>query len=107
MKTPIRMKQKSVTKVHLGMSGKMEMSAKPVSSDAASKGISAQPANPLTEAENKGNPGPAPSQKTSNTSEQGTGAPEERVSPGTKPEADKQPAMKDLEQSPSQDPKSI
>lgn len=103
-KVPIRMKNKMLSKVHLDSSGNMVISAVKAASDLASKGISAQPAGPMTEAENAGNPNPPPSQSTSLAgTEPSTGAPAERVAPETMPEADKQPAMKDLEQSPSQD----
>lgn len=102
MKVPIRMKNKQVSKIYLNPTGQMAIEGVKSTSDSASKGISAQPAGPLTELENKGNPGLPPSQTTPNLSEQSTGAPTERVSPEKKPEADKQPGMKELEQAPVQ-----
>ncbi len=103
MKTPIRMKNKLTSKIHLDTSGNMVMTSTQAASDAPSKGISAQPAGPMTEEENTGLPGLPPSQTSTMGNEQPTGAPTERVAPETVPEADKQPAMKDLEAPPSQD----
>jgi len=107
MKTPIRMKNKQVSKIYLNSSGQLAMEGKKSTSDSASKGISAQPAGPLTEAENKGNPGLPPSQTTPMLNEQSTGAPTERVAPDMKADVDKQPAMKDLEQAPNQEMKKL
>lgn len=103
-KVALRMKNKKMSKIHLDSSGQMAITAVQAASDLASKGISAQPANPLTVEENKGNPGPLPSERTSLAgTEVSTGGPAERVAPETVPEADKQPAPKDLEQSPAKD----
>lgn len=101
-KVNIRMKNKMLSKVHLDSGGQMVISAVKAASDAASKGISAQPAGPLTEVENKGNPGVPPSQLTAKTSEPGTGAPAERVAPDALPEKDVQPALRELTDAPSQ-----
>lgn len=102
-KVVMRMKNKMLSKVHLDSGGAMAITGTKATSDAASKGISAQPAGPLTEAENKGNPGLPPSQVASTKlSEPSTGAPAERVAPDSIPEKDVQPPMKDLSTAPSQ-----
>lgn len=101
-KVALRMKNKMLSKVHLDPSGNMVISGLKAASDAASKGISAQPAGPLTMEENAGNPNPPPSSLSSLPSEPATGAPAERVAPATLPEKDVQPAPKDLSTAPSQ-----
>ena len=99
-KTPLRMKNKMLTKIHLDGSGAMVLEAVKASSMAASLGVSAQPAGPLEAEANAGNPGPLPSSLSLPT-EPGTGGPAERTAPATMPEADTQPAEKDLLQSPA------
>lgn len=73
MATPIRMKKKDVTRIHLDTSGNMAMKPTPVSSDAASKGASAQPAGPMTAQETTGLPGGKSIHETPTQSEEGTG----------------------------------
>lgn len=70
MATPIRMKNKSMNRIHLGPSGAMEILVVKAASDAPSKGASAQPAGPLTTQESTGlTSGP----KTPLGTEEGTG----------------------------------
>lgn len=70
MATPIRMKQKKMNKIHLDQSGAQVISVVAAASDAASKGVSAQPANPLTPQETAGVPAVT---ATAMTGEAGTG----------------------------------
>jgi len=79
----IRMKNKTLSKIHLDRSGQMVIKAVPATSDSPSKGVSAQPGNPLSEIENKGNRGPMPHEVTVNANEPSTGGPATRVAPDT------------------------
>lgn len=85
--TTIRMKNKTLSKIHLDAKGQMVVSPVQAASDLASKGISAQPEGPLTEEANLGNPGTPPHTSSSLAgTEVGTGAPAERVDPSPKEE---------------------
>lgn len=102
-KTTMRMKNKVLSKFHLNGSGAMVLSTQPAASDLVSKGITAQPAGPMTAEENVGLSSLPPSSTSSTVTEGSTGAPAERVAPETMVEVDKQPEMKELEQAPIQD----
>ena len=81
MATPIRMKSKLMNKIHLDASGSMVIDVVQAASDAASKGVSAQPETSETALETQGLPGGASVTEAAATDEQGTGAPLERVAP--------------------------
>lgn len=102
-KVEIRMKNKQLTKMALGSNGSFKLTGFKAQSDLVSKGITAQPANPLTAEENVGLHSPPPSQtSTANAGEAGTTGNTERVAPMMKKEANRQPGMKELEAPPSQ-----
>lgn len=102
-KVEIRIKNKQLTKMALGPDGTFTLTGFKAQTDLVSKGITAQPANPLTAEENVGLNGPAPSAtSTSKAGEPGTTGNTDRLLPQSKLEADKQPELKHLEEAPSQ-----
>lgn len=73
MATPIRMKKKAMNKIHLGPDGAQVTTVVQASSDAASKGASAQPATLLTPQETTGLPGGTSVKEAPKSDEESTG----------------------------------